>query len=94
MPELPEVEALALDLRGRFADRAIAKVHVVIATVDRELHRQIQTSIDRRDRENRLAFVQRLHREPALGEDLAEALVAQMGRDVENARDVLTTSSR
>ncbi len=29
MPELPEVEALALDLRGRFADRAIAKVHVV-----------------------------------------------------------------
>ena len=29
MPELPEVEALALDLRGRLADRAIAKVHVV-----------------------------------------------------------------
>jgi formamidopyrimidine-DNA glycosylase len=29
VPELPEVEALALDLRGRFADRAIAKVHVV-----------------------------------------------------------------
>lgn len=29
MPELPEVEALALDLRGRFAERAIAKVHVV-----------------------------------------------------------------
>ncbi len=29
MPELPEVEALAQDLRGRFADRAIAKVHVV-----------------------------------------------------------------
>ncbi|MGZ5405769.1 MAG: Fpg/Nei family DNA glycosylase [Nocardioides sp.] len=29
MPELPEVEALALDLRGRFADRAIAKVHIV-----------------------------------------------------------------
>jgi formamidopyrimidine-DNA glycosylase len=29
MPELPEVEALALDLQGRLADRAIAKVHVV-----------------------------------------------------------------
>jgi formamidopyrimidine-DNA glycosylase len=29
VPELPEVEALALDLRGRFAGRAIAKVHVV-----------------------------------------------------------------
>ncbi len=29
VPELPEVEALALDLRGRLADRAIAKVHVV-----------------------------------------------------------------
>ena len=29
MPELPEVEALALDLRGRLTDRAIAKVHVV-----------------------------------------------------------------
>ena len=29
MPELPEVEALALDLKGRLADRAIAKVHVV-----------------------------------------------------------------
>ena len=28
MPELPEVEALALDLRGRLKDRAIAKVHV------------------------------------------------------------------
>ena len=28
MPELPEVEALALDLRGRLAGRAIATVHV------------------------------------------------------------------
>ena len=28
MPELPEVEALALDLKGRLAGRAIAKVHV------------------------------------------------------------------
>lgn len=28
MPELPEVEALALDLKGRLADRAIVKVHV------------------------------------------------------------------
>jgi formamidopyrimidine-DNA glycosylase len=28
MPELPEVEALALDLRGRLQDRAITKVHV------------------------------------------------------------------
>jgi len=28
MPELPEVEALALDLRGRLQDRAIAKVHL------------------------------------------------------------------
>ena len=28
MPELPEVEALALDLRGRLKDRAIVKVHV------------------------------------------------------------------
>jgi len=28
VPELPEVEALALDLRGRLADRAIATVHV------------------------------------------------------------------
>ena len=28
MPELPEVEALALDLRGRLAGRAIAKIHL------------------------------------------------------------------
>ena len=28
MPELPEVEALALDLRGRLAGRAIVKVHI------------------------------------------------------------------
>ena len=28
MPELPEVEALALDLRGRLEDRAIVKVHL------------------------------------------------------------------
>ena len=28
MPELPEVEALALDLRGRLTDRAIVAVHV------------------------------------------------------------------
>ncbi|HVX54533.1 Fpg/Nei family DNA glycosylase [Nocardioides sp.] len=28
MPELPEVEALALDLRGRLKDRAITKVHL------------------------------------------------------------------
>ncbi|MDQ4051092.1 MAG: Fpg/Nei family DNA glycosylase [Actinomycetota bacterium] len=28
MPELPEVEALALDLRGRLDGRAIAKVHI------------------------------------------------------------------
>jgi formamidopyrimidine-DNA glycosylase len=28
VPELPEVEALALDLKGRLQDRAIAKVHV------------------------------------------------------------------
>ena len=28
VPELPEVEALALDLRGRLRDRAIVKVHV------------------------------------------------------------------
>ncbi|QBR92786.1 Fpg/Nei family DNA glycosylase [Nocardioides euryhalodurans] len=28
MPELPEVEALALDLKGRLTDRAIVKVHV------------------------------------------------------------------
>ncbi len=28
MPELPEVEALALDLRGRLAGRAITRVHV------------------------------------------------------------------
>jgi formamidopyrimidine-DNA glycosylase len=28
VPELPEVEALALDLRGRLTDRAIIKVHV------------------------------------------------------------------
>ena len=29
MPELPEVEALALDLRGRLRDRAITKIHLV-----------------------------------------------------------------
>ena len=29
MPELPEVEALALDLKGRLTDRAITKVHLV-----------------------------------------------------------------
>jgi formamidopyrimidine-DNA glycosylase len=28
VPELPEVEALALDLRGRLAGRAVAKVHI------------------------------------------------------------------
>jgi len=28
VPELPEVEALALDLKGRLADRAIVKIHV------------------------------------------------------------------
>ena len=28
MPELPEVEALALDLKGRLADRAIVKIHI------------------------------------------------------------------
>lgn len=28
MPELPEVEALALDLKGRLTDRAIVKVHL------------------------------------------------------------------
>ena len=28
MPELPEVEALALDLRGRLQDRALVKVHI------------------------------------------------------------------
>jgi len=28
VPELPEVEALALDLRGRLEDRAIVKVHI------------------------------------------------------------------
>jgi formamidopyrimidine-DNA glycosylase len=28
VPELPEVEALALDLKGRLSDRAIVKVHV------------------------------------------------------------------
>ncbi len=42
MPELPEVEALALDLRSRFADRAIAKVHVVafsaLKTFDPPVH--------------------------------------------------------
>ena len=42
MPELPEVEALALDLRGRFADRAVAKVHVVafsaLKTFDPPVH--------------------------------------------------------
>jgi formamidopyrimidine-DNA glycosylase len=29
VPELPEVEALALDLKGRLTDRAIANVHIV-----------------------------------------------------------------
>ncbi|GAA1477546.1 Fpg/Nei family DNA glycosylase [Nocardioides aestuarii] len=42
MPELPEVEALALDLKGRFADRALAKVHVVafsaLKTFDPPVH--------------------------------------------------------
>ena len=28
MPELPEVEALALDLKGRLSDRAIVKIHI------------------------------------------------------------------
>ena len=28
MPELPEVEALALDLKGRLTDRAIVKIHI------------------------------------------------------------------
>ena len=28
MPELPEVEALALDLQGRLTDHAIATVHI------------------------------------------------------------------
>ncbi|MET0524235.1 MAG: DNA-formamidopyrimidine glycosylase family protein [Nocardioides sp.] len=42
MPELPEVEALALDLEGRLRDRAIAKVHVVaisaLKTFDPPVH--------------------------------------------------------
>ncbi len=42
MPELPEVEALALDLKGRFAERAVAKVHVVafsaLKTFDPPVH--------------------------------------------------------
>jgi formamidopyrimidine-DNA glycosylase len=42
VPELPEVEALALDLRGRFDGRAIAKVHVVafsaLKTFDPPVH--------------------------------------------------------
>ena len=29
VPELPEVEALALDLRSRLHDRAITKIHLV-----------------------------------------------------------------
>jgi len=42
VPELPEVEALALDLKGRFAERAVAKVHVVafsaLKTFDPPVH--------------------------------------------------------
>ena len=42
MPELPEVEALALDLKGRLTDRAIAKVHIVaisaLKTFDPPVH--------------------------------------------------------
>ncbi|QZY29248.1 Fpg/Nei family DNA glycosylase [Nocardioides coralli] len=42
MPELPEVEALALDLGGRLTDRAVAKVHVVafsaLKTFDPPVH--------------------------------------------------------
>jgi formamidopyrimidine-DNA glycosylase len=42
VPELPEVEALALDLKGRLTDRAVAKVHVVafsaLKTFDPPVH--------------------------------------------------------
>ena len=50
MPELPEVEALALDLKGRLADRAIAKVHIVainaLKTFDPPLHALHGTLVD------------------------------------------------
>ena len=50
MPELPEVEALAMDLRGRLAGRAIAHVHVIafsaLKTFDPPLSAVTGTLID------------------------------------------------
>ncbi len=50
MPELPEVEALALDLRGRLTDRAIVRVHVAafsaLKTVDPPLQALEGTLVD------------------------------------------------
>jgi formamidopyrimidine-DNA glycosylase len=50
VPELPEVEALALDLKGRLTDRAIAKVHVVainaLKTFDPPVHALEGTLVD------------------------------------------------
>jgi len=50
VPELPEVEALALDLRGRLAGHAIARVYVVaisaLKTFDPPLHALEGTLID------------------------------------------------
>ncbi len=50
MPELPEVEALALDLESRLVGRAIAKVHVVaisaLKTFDPPVHSLEGTLVD------------------------------------------------
>ena len=50
MPELPEVEALALDLRGRLRDRAIAKIHLAqfsaLKTYQPPLHALEGTLVD------------------------------------------------
>jgi formamidopyrimidine-DNA glycosylase len=50
VPELPEVEALALDLKGRPTDRAIARIHVVaisaLKTFDPPLHALEGTLVD------------------------------------------------
>jgi len=50
MPELPEVEALALDLRGRLTDRAITKIHLpqfsALKTYDPPLQAMEGTLVD------------------------------------------------
>ena len=62
MPELPEVEALALDLRGRLTDRAVVKVHIAavsaLKTFDPPLAALEGTLVEDVDRHGKFLDVQ------------------------------------